>query len=142
MFRQRLTIRARFEHLQKVRQIVEQAASAAGLSPRDSYGCQLAVSEALENIIRHGYGGETDLPIGIDILADADTLTIEVEDRAPPFNPAAPPPERELDAKNPPVGGLGLRIIHRAMDEVEYQRRGDANWLRMRKRAAQDQATA
>ncbi len=140
MFQQRLTIRARFEHLQKVRQVVEQAAAAAGLTPRDSYGCQLAVSEALENIIRHGYGGETDLPIEIDVLAKAGTLTIEVEDRAPPFNPAASPPECELDAENPPVGGLGLMIIHRAMDEVEYQRREDANWLCMRKRAAEDQA--
>jgi anti-sigma regulatory factor (Ser/Thr protein kinase) len=130
--------RARFPaSLRKIESIcrfVGEASDTAGFDERMRYACQLAVGEACENIIIHGYGGES----RGDILVNAESLpgeiTVELRDTAPPFNPAGPPPRLDLDRENPQVGGVGLVIIHRVMDEIFYSRDGDQNCLTLRKR--------
>jgi len=55
-------------------------------------------------------------------------------DEAPPFNPAYSPEEIDWTEDDPPVGGLGLMIIHKVMDEISYTRKDKRNWLTMLKR--------
>jgi anti-sigma regulatory factor (Ser/Thr protein kinase) len=113
---------------------VGRASDEAGFDQRTRYACQLAVSEACENIIIHGYGGEGRGKILVTAEAAPREVTIELRDTAPPFNPAGNPPRLDLDRDNPQVGGVGLVIIHRVMDEVFYSRDGDQNCLTLRKR--------
>jgi anti-sigma regulatory factor (Ser/Thr protein kinase) len=134
MVTQSLTIAGRLDQIEKICLLIAHAGEAAGFDRRTTYACQLAVSEACENIIKHGYGGEDAGKIAATARATPGELTVELEDTAPPFNPAVRPSQSTWTEDNPPVGGLGLLIIHRVMDEVEYHRRGDHNWLRMRKR--------
>ncbi len=114
--------------------LVESIARDAGFTSRDQYALQLAVCEAIENIINHGYQGESDNPIEIQVEADQDEMRIELWDNAPPFNPAENHVEIDWTEDDPPVGGLGLIIIRKVMDEVNYKRIGGRNWLRMLKR--------
>jgi len=129
-----LTIPGRLDQIEKICVLVGNAAEIAGLDSRTSYACQLAVSEACENIIKHGYGREDAGEITATTLTAPGELTVDLEDNAPPFNPGVKPTSSTWTEDNPPIGGLGLLIIHRAMDEVEYHRRGNRNCLRLRKR--------
>jgi anti-sigma regulatory factor (Ser/Thr protein kinase) len=129
-----LTVPGRLDQIEKVCSLVGEAARGAGFGSRQAYACQLAVTEACENIIKHGYGREDAGDIHAIVRSQPGELTVELLDSAPPFNPAARPPDRTWTEQDPPVGGLGLVIIHRVMDEVKYRRKGRQNRLFLRKR--------
>lgn len=112
--------------------LVNDEALAAGFDSRTSYACQLAVGEACENIIIHGYGEQSSGQIAVTVHSQPGELTVELADNAPPFNPAESQPGPP-DPDSPRLGGLGLLIMHRVMDEIDYVRRSDGNTLTMRK---------
>ena len=125
----RLSVPARLDHLKKAGQVIEVCAKIAGFDERTNYACQLAIEEVCENIIKHGYGAEDIGTIEIIAQAEPGKLSIEIIDFAPPFNPAEAAQDAPVSLDDPPIGGLGLRIIHKVMDKVAYQRRGDQNHL-------------
>jgi serine/threonine-protein kinase RsbW len=48
-------------------------------------------------------------------------VTIVIRDRAPPFDPVhAPSPDLTSDVEHRPAGGLGLYLVKKVMDEVDY----------------------
>jgi serine/threonine-protein kinase RsbW len=128
-----LKIEGRFDQIAQLSDLVECSALEAGFDSRDRYALQLAVCEALENIIIHGYQGESCNLIETHLIADPGKVRIEIWDDAPPFNQAIGPAEIDWTEDDPPVGGLGLLIIHKVMDEIHYERKGMRNWLSMRK---------
>lgn len=132
----RLTIQAFLDQIQSLRTLVNQAAEEAGFPEDEQYATQLAVSEACENIIIHGYGGENTSPIDMRVSSEPGVVQIDLWDEADAFNPAQRPEEPEWSQDDPPVGGLGLIIIHRVMTEVQYTREDDRNHLSMRKLAS------
>lgn len=134
MVDQIIKVEARFDQIAFVRDLVERCAVEAGFEERDRYAIQLAVCEALENTIIHGFQGESPNLIEARVDSDPGRVRIEIWDDAPPFNPAQSPEEIDWSEDDPPVGGLGLMIIHKVMDEVSYSRKGGRNWLSMLKR--------
>jgi anti-sigma regulatory factor (Ser/Thr protein kinase) len=130
----RLTIPGRLDQIEVACDSVEAGAMDAGFDEPTSYACQLAVAEACENIIKHGYGSGQPGEICVEVVSTRGQLTIRLEDSGPPFNPARRPMQPACDQNDPPVGGLGLVIIHRVMDRVTYLRRSGVNRLTMRKR--------
>jgi anti-sigma regulatory factor (Ser/Thr protein kinase) len=131
-----LTIPARLDAIETACDCVEAGAQDAGFDESASYACQLAVAEACENIIKHGYACEGAGEIRLEVTSAPGDLTVSLEDTAPRFNPAHRPGAHTWDHHDPPVGGLGLHIIHRVMDRVSYVRRSGTNRLTMRKRLA------
>jgi serine/threonine-protein kinase RsbW len=129
-----IRIEGQYDQIQSVRDLVYRWAGTAGFSSKECYACQLAVSEALENIIRHGYGREVPNEITVTVSSEPGTLNIELMDDAPPFNPTNSLQERQWTLDDPPIGGLGIHIIHTTMDEVDYKRRAGHNWLRLQKK--------
>lgn len=127
----RLIIPARLEEVRHACDFVVQAAESAGLDERAVYHCQMAVDEALTNIIEHGFGYEADTnPIEVICQTERDRFLIVILDGGPAFNPlehAAPDPSAPLDTREP--GGWGIYFIRRLMDDVSYERAGDRNRL-------------
>ncbi len=113
---------------------MEAGAREAGFDESTSYACQLAVDEACENIVKHGYDSSQPGEICIAVTASPGALTVRLEDTGEPFNPARRPRQQPWDENDPPVGGLGLLIIHRVMDRVRYLRKAGVNRLTMSKR--------
>ncbi|NIS82132.1 MAG: hypothetical protein GTO14_18420 [Anaerolineales bacterium] len=128
-----ISVSSRLDQIERIGQVVDECAQVAGFDDRLSYACQLAVGEACENIIKHGYGMENSGIIEAIIHAKPGKLMIELVDNAPPFNVAQEPNIDSTHPDDPPIGGLGLRIIHKVMDKVEYHRRGDHNHLKLYK---------
>lgn len=109
---------------------LKEASVEAGLSSKAAYRLQLAVDEVVTNIIVHGYE-EAGLQGNVDLQADMDdqSLTITVEDTAAQFDPTQQKEPEGLDApleaRN--VGGLGVYLALKAVDQFTYERVGDRN---------------
>jgi serine/threonine-protein kinase RsbW len=129
----KLTVPACHKDIENLCDLTGKAAMDAGFSERSIYSCQLAVGEACENIINHGYKQEDIGEIELTAISSPGKLKLVLCDNAPPFNPAIEPGPPNWQEEDPPVGGLGLVIIHRVMDEVTYKRTKNHNILELQK---------
>jgi anti-sigma regulatory factor (Ser/Thr protein kinase) len=122
------------QYLPVVRALVRGAAELAGVENRDDL-ITVAVEEALDNVIEHGYGGACNKPIiirlnkidgGNDQRAG---LEILIRDFGRQVNPES---IKGRDLEEAGVGGYGTHIIRSAMDEVEFSHADDCGMqLRM-----------
>jgi serine/threonine-protein kinase RsbW len=133
MAERELIVLALHKNIEKICNSAGEAAEEAGFNDKTVYACQLAVGEACENVINHGYQGEGKGEIILTTRVSPGNIVIELSDTAPPFNPAVSPENSEWAHEDPPIGGLGLLIIHRVMDKVKYRREGDRNFLELHK---------
>lgn len=130
--RRRLKVRSGGASLTRVCDFVGTAAAASGFDDRTSHACQLAVCEAVENIIQHGYQADSG-EIDVSAQSAPGALTVEIVDRAPAFDPTRYPVDPSASLREARVGGRGLLMIRRVMDEISYERRGRQNILRLTK---------
>ncbi len=101
----------------------------------EAYQVQLALVEAVTNVIRHAYGGEPGQEVEVTVTLRPECLSFQIVDRGQPWPelPLKPLEFNPQDIPHLPEGGMGLIIMHRVMDRVEYQRVGDTNILTMDK---------
>jgi serine/threonine-protein kinase RsbW len=105
---------------------------AAGASDDLVWECELALTEALSNVIRHAYKGDESRHIALTLRLDDAQVEIEVVHQGEPFDPRAYS-EPDLDAA--PSGGYGLHLIQQLMDDVEQSEApGSSTRLRLVKR--------
>lgn len=105
------------------------------VSPKIRSQILIAADEVFTNIASYAYptGGESGT-IEIEVRLDNPGLTVTFSDSGVPFNPLeTPAPELEADVENRPIGGLGIFLVRKLMDSVEYRRENDRNVLLFRK---------
>jgi serine/threonine-protein kinase RsbW len=126
-----LVITSELERIREARGWLTRHAENEGIPVGVVWEIELAVGEALSNVIRHGYSGQANLKIELRLTIDEEKLELEIHDTARPFarNSVPPPPLGTAS-----TGGYGLHLIDELMDEVEYARREDGGLLRMVKR--------
>jgi serine/threonine-protein kinase RsbW len=132
----RRTFPAESAQLRQVCESVRDAASQCGFDERTSYACQLATCEAVENVIQHGYRGAAGGQVTLELRAQPGDLIIEIIDDAPPFDPTTYPLVSDASPDEMQVGGRGILMIYRVMDDVHYERRSNQNHLRLTKNRA------
>lgn len=112
---------AELKNLSQIRDFVEMAAKTLGFEPDLIPNVQLAVDEVATNVMLHGYQGRGgNLEVELE-RAGAD-LVVRLRDEAPPFDPTTvPTPDLTLPLAKRPVGGLGIYLVRRAMDEVIHR---------------------
>jgi serine phosphatase RsbU (regulator of sigma subunit)/anti-sigma regulatory factor (Ser/Thr protein kinase) len=105
-----------------------------GLLESVLHDLNLALEEILTNIISYGYTDSGEHEIAVRFSIKAGEIRVEVEDDGQPFNPLEAP---EVDTTKPleerTIGGLGVHLVRKLMDGLEYQRREGKNLLVMRK---------
>lgn len=98
------------------------------------FDIQLAVDEAISNIVEHGYA-ETGGPITLRVKRDGLDVIIELVDRGKFFDPSTvPAPEFSDAAKDRQAGGLGVFFMYQKMDVISYRREEENNVLTMVKK--------
>ena len=90
-------------------------ARAAGFDDEALVDLELAMTEAMSNVIRHGYGEAGGGIIDVEVAVDGERLEVRILDSAPTFHAADVAP-RDLDEVS--EGGYGLSLIVQVMDEV------------------------
>jgi anti-sigma regulatory factor (Ser/Thr protein kinase) len=113
---------ANFDNLDEIREIVAEAARRVGFSDKEIYAIQLAADEASSNIIEHAYAGVTGGKLEIDLNTSDNKLKIIMRDHGKPFDPSSvPEPNVKADLSERKIGGLGMYLMRKLMDEVSYE---------------------
>ena len=94
-----------------------------------AFSANLCLEELITNTITHGLKGATDRFIHVRISISNEWLEILLNDDAPRFDPftQAPRPDLDLEINERPVGGLGVHLVKRVMDEVHAYHDGTGN---------------
>lgn len=113
-----------------VRTVVEQSCLGFGAHEESATAVVLAVNEAVANVMRHSYGGDTTRPIRIACRGDGEMIEVRICDhgKEAEFLSREILPPDELR-----VGGRGLFMIRALMDEIEYRREDGRNRMYLRK---------
>ena len=117
-----MTFPARFDYLDEIRDFVAQVAREGGFTEKEIYSLQLAADEAASNIIEHAYEGISNANLDITCDMQGELIIITMRDNGAPFDPSrVKQPNLKADLSNRQIGGLGLYLMRKLMDEVHYE---------------------
>lgn len=130
------TFPARFDNLDEIRDFVAQVARKGGFNDKEIYSIQLAADEAATNIIEHAYAGISDGNLDITCEMRSETMIITMRDNGAPFDPSTvKQPNIKANLSDRQIGGLGVYLMRKIMDEVRYESNvNTGNLLTMTKR--------
>lgn len=130
-----ILVSASTEQIADVRNFVGKHANQAGFSPEDVDDIRLAVDEAYTNVIKHAYNFDPSKLVNIKVQFNGQEFLITIADEGRSFNPDSYTEpnikERIMLRKR---GGVGVYLIHKLMDRVEYRKQGIQNEIVMSKK--------
>ncbi len=128
-----LMIEAKNENLDAVLDFISGELEEAGCPMKLQTQVSVAVEEIFVNIAHYAYKPEVG---GVKVrIAMGEDITIEFEDSGIPYDPlSAADPDITLPAEEREAGGLGILLVKKIMDKVEYRREGAKNILIVKKR--------
>lgn len=113
---------ARFEYLDEIRDFVGQMARNAKFTDRDVYSIQLATDEAASNIIEHAYAGISDGTLELTCVFEKNKLIVTLLDHGNSFDISKVEiPDLKVELSKRKIGGLGIYLMRKLMDEVRYE---------------------
>jgi len=125
-----LTLQNRAPEIRRAHEALDQFAAQHSLPLPGLARLHVAVEEHLTNIISYGYRPGQTGTIKILLAIANPNLRVEIADDARPYNPlAAPDVDTSVPLEEKPVGGLGVLLIRKSVDKIEYRREGERNVL-------------
>lgn len=104
-----------------------------GVSMNTLMALNLALEEAVTNVINYGFDGGDHL-IDVELVMADGAVMATITDDGKEYNPLArEDPDVTAPLEERRIGGLGVLLVKKLMDEVTYVREGDRNVLAMRK---------
>ena len=131
-----LTVEAVTSNLQTVTDFVNERLEKMGFSPKVCMQIDLAVDEIFSNVAMYAYApGTGDVTVEFRAEPEPPAAVITFSDRGTPFDPlTAKEPDVSLSADDRPIGGLGVFLVKKMMDEVRYAYQDGQNVLTMKKK--------
>ena len=132
-----LTVPATVEHLDDVFDLIHAELQRRGCPVAASYQLDIAVEELFVNICSYAYAGSDEPGLArIDYVCvvEDSAITVSLTDWGAPFDPLAhDDPERPRSIDEARIGGLGIFLVKRLVDDLHYKRDGDANVVTLKK---------
>ena len=128
-----LKVDATVENLERVVEFTNGFLDKMGCSMKAQTQIELSLEEAYVNIANYAYGDETG---SAEIILDSegDTAVITLKDSGTPYNPLEKAdPDITLSAEERQIGGLGIFLVKKNMDDVSYKYEDGFNILTMKK---------
>lgn len=132
-----MTVEATMDNIETVTNFVNQQLTEHGCLERAMVQLDVAIDEVFGNIVRHAYGAETGAAtVQVWIEEEPGIIHITFIDQGQPFNPLEKemPDITRLKAKERPIGGLGLFMLKRTMDNMTYDYQDGKNVLTIEKK--------
>ena len=127
----KIRLPARIENLKELMVSVSGFAQGAGFTRKKILEIELAMEEALLNIFNHAYADDHEGEIEVRCRRkDKSTLIIDILDTGIPFDIlSVPDPDIRSEISERKIGGLGIFLIKKMVDEVKYRKEGESNIL-------------
>ena len=118
-----LTIEALTDNLQAVLDFVDTELEGADCPMKTQMQIDVAVEELFVNVAHYAYTPATgQARIDIEITEDPKKVMITITDSGIPFDPTAKPdPDVTLSAQERQIGGLGIYMVKKSMDSMNYR---------------------
>ena len=132
----KLSIEAAVENLDAVQSFVDERLEALGCSMKAQMQIDVAVEEIFVNIASYAYHPEIG-PVTVRVELDEDKRSVSLTflDQGRPYDPLAKPdPDVTLSAEDRQIGGLGIFMVKKSMDDMRYEYRDGQNILTITKR--------
>lgn len=130
-----LVIRNEIGELNRLVSFLEGLEEEWNLPPALVPSLNLALEEALSNVIFYAYEKGTENQISIEFSLNGKEMTVVISDEGKPYDPTQKEdPDINLPVEDRPIGGLGIFLIRQIMDEVKYSREDRQNRLTLVKR--------
>ena len=114
---------------------VDMVCMEVGFEPTMVMQMNLAIEEAVVNVMSYAYPVGTVGNVNIEAQADDERLKFTIVDNGIPFDPTA---KAEVDitlgVEERPIGGLGIHLVRQLMDSINYERIDGKNVLTLRKK--------
>lgn len=131
----KITVPAKTDELDRVLDFVNETLEGADCSMRIQTQIDIAVEEIFVNIANYAYNPEIGkAEIVVEISEQPVTVAITFEDSGVPYNPLEKKdPDVTLNAEERDIGGLGIFMAKKSMDDIEYTYRDGKNILTIKK---------
>jgi anti-sigma regulatory factor (Ser/Thr protein kinase) len=130
----RLTLPNDIETIPQLNEFIDNIAEEAGLDMSFTMSLNLALEEAVVNVMTYAYPEGTAGMVDIDIKTNGEQLTCVLSDSGTPFDPTqTPDADTTLSAEERPIGGLGIFLVRQIMDDISYQYVDNKNVLTLTK---------
>ncbi len=114
---------------------VDEVCENVGFDMSTTFKLNLAIEEAVVNVMSYAYPTGTKGDVDIDAEADDEQLKFVISDSGTPFDPTQKGEvDTTLSAEERGIGGLGIHLIRQIMDTINYERVDGKNVLTLRKK--------
>ena len=129
-----LTLHNDISEVPQLNDFIEAVAERLGIEPSSALQLQLAVEEAVVNVMDYAYPPDSVGEVSVATTSDGQCLKIVITDSGIPFDPT----EQEkadisLSVEERQIGGLGILLVNEIMDTVSYERKDGKNVLTLTK---------
>ena len=122
----RIDFPRRMDSLKPMKDFVTKQCNLLGVSESVSHRLALALEELAVNAIK--YDDQSERPLSVELIQGSDEVRLIFLEYGAPFNPLEqPPPDIKAGLKERPIGGLGIFLVRRLADHVEYERQDGNN---------------
>ena len=129
-----LTIEAKVDNLAQVTEFIDELLEAAECSMKAQMQIDVAVEELFVNVAHYAYGDSVGM-VTVKASAEDGTAVITLIDSGIPYDPLKKPdPDITLSAQERAIGGLGIFMVKKTMDKMEYEYTDGKNVLTITKK--------
>jgi anti-sigma regulatory factor (Ser/Thr protein kinase) len=130
-----LELHATPEEVMRGVEALQQFAAAQHVPEKTTFGLALALEECGSNIVNHALKRDARKTFQVVFECTDTSFVIELRDDGPPFDPTSiPVPFKPQAQDDDGVGGWGLELVRRNIDDIRYRRDGATNVLRLTRR--------
>ena len=131
-----LTIAATTENIETVTNFVNEQLEALDCPMRAQIQIDIAIDELFGNIAHYAYNPEVgSATVRVEVIRNPLAVIITFIDKGVPYDPLQnADPDVTLSAEERQVGGLGIYMVKKSMDEISYEYKNGQNILTIKKR--------
>lgn len=142
MIKRKLVLPNDIETIPQLNEFIDLVAEEVGLDMSLTMSLNLAIEEAVVNVMDYAYSDGQKGSVDIEVTADQQWLTFVITDSGIAFDPTTKEDaDTTLSAEDRPIGGLGIFLVRQLMDVIDYKREDNKNVLTLRKKWGQENAS-
>ena len=130
-----LTIAATVENIETVTDFVNEQLESLDCPMKAQMQIDIAIDELFGNIAHYAYNPEIgQATVRVEVVEDPLSVVITFIDKGVPYDPLAKAdPDTTLSAEERDIGGLGIYMVKKSMDDITYEYKDGQNILTIKK---------